>query len=180
MGKFFKAIKYSSIGSFFAGIIFVIQGCTVEREGALGILLLLLLQFCTPMEIEEVVTFKVYAVNALDFSGNHDKLYQFDPTNGSQLGIVTLNFPGNIIDSGNALATNPLTNKLFGVLDVDECSRRLVTINPNTGATTLVGDTGARLAALAFDTSGTLYATSGRSTGGGGCLHPSCKNFVRG
>jgi len=172
LGRFFKAIKYSSIGLFFAGIVFVIQGCTVEREGALGILLLLLLQFCTPMEIEEGVTFNVYAVNAADFNGNADKLYQIDPTNGSQLGIITLNLPGETVNRGNALATNPLTNVLFGVLDVLDCSRRLVTINPNTGATTNVGNTGARLAALAFDTSGTLYAVSGSSLMGGDCTHP--------
>jgi len=49
--RVWKAIRYSSIGTFFAGIVFVIQGCTVEREGALAFILLFLLQFCSgPME----------------------------------------------------------------------------------------------------------------------------------
>jgi len=45
--RVWKAIRYSSIGSFFAGIVFVIQGCSIEREGVLGVILLLLLQFCS-------------------------------------------------------------------------------------------------------------------------------------
>jgi len=51
MRHVWKAIRYSSIGTFFGGIVMVLQGCTVEREGALAFILLFLLQFCSgPME----------------------------------------------------------------------------------------------------------------------------------
>lgn len=45
--RFLKAIRYSAIGVFFTGIIGVIQGCSVEREGALFAALLFLLSFCS-------------------------------------------------------------------------------------------------------------------------------------
>ncbi len=46
MNRVFKAIRNSSIGVFFAGIVTVISGCTA-REGALFAFLLLGLQFCS-------------------------------------------------------------------------------------------------------------------------------------
>jgi hypothetical protein len=120
-------------------------------------------------------TCKLYSVNAFDSSSNEDKLFQIDPANGSQLDVVTMTLPGETINRGNALANDPITNALFGVLDITNCSRPLVIIDPDTGVATMVGDTGARLSALAFDRSGTLYAVSGRSLGGTGlanCTHP--------
>jgi len=46
MKSLLRMIRYSSIGVFFAGIVSVLAGCT-EREGILGIVLLILLQFCS-------------------------------------------------------------------------------------------------------------------------------------
>ena len=54
MKSLFRAIGYSSVGVFFAGIISVLAGCT-EREGVLGLLLLILLQFCSGPVAEEGV-----------------------------------------------------------------------------------------------------------------------------
>jgi len=51
MKKFSRFIKLSGVGIFCTGIIAVIQGCSVEREGALFAVLLLILNFCSgPME----------------------------------------------------------------------------------------------------------------------------------
>jgi hypothetical protein len=170
LGNFFKFIKYSSLGVFFSGIVAVIQGCSI-KEGAYLVVLLFLLQFCgTPFEgcVSLSDNCKLYIVNSADFTGNGDKLYEIDPANGSQLDVVTMKLPGNTIDTGNALANNPITNELFGVLDTGNCSRLLVAIDPDTGAATNVGNTGARLSALAFDRSGTLYGVSG----GKDCTRP--------
>ncbi len=58
MKSLFRAIRYSSVGVFFAGIISVLAGCT-EREGVLGILLLVLLQFCSgPAAMPDPVPFQ--------------------------------------------------------------------------------------------------------------------------
>ncbi len=46
MKSIFRVIRYSSVGVFFAGILSVLAGCT-EREGILGLVLLILLQFCS-------------------------------------------------------------------------------------------------------------------------------------
>jgi uncharacterized repeat protein (TIGR01451 family) len=72
-----------------------------------------------------------------------------------------LSLSGHSICGGNALAAQPTTGTLFGVLD--DCSeRRLVTIDPQTADATDVGSFGGtRIAAIAFDDSGTLYASSG-------------------
>jgi hypothetical protein len=49
--KFLRSLRVSSVGVFFAGIIGVIQGCSIEREGALFAALLFLLNFCSgPIE----------------------------------------------------------------------------------------------------------------------------------
>ncbi len=47
MRGLWKAFRYSGVGTFCAGIVMVIQGCSLDREGALGLILLLLLQFCS-------------------------------------------------------------------------------------------------------------------------------------
>jgi len=47
MRHLWKAFRYSGVGTFCAGIVMVIQGCSLDREGALGLILLLLLQFCS-------------------------------------------------------------------------------------------------------------------------------------
>ena len=46
MKSFFQFIRYSTVGVFFAGIVSVLAGCT-EREAGLGLVLLILLQFCS-------------------------------------------------------------------------------------------------------------------------------------
>jgi len=45
--RVWKVLRYSSVGSFFAGLFFVIQGCSIEREGTLAFILLILMQFCS-------------------------------------------------------------------------------------------------------------------------------------
>jgi len=54
MKRVWVALRYSGIGVFCVGIIGVIQGCSVEREGALFAVLLLLLNFCSGPVAEDV------------------------------------------------------------------------------------------------------------------------------
>jgi hypothetical protein len=49
--KILRSLRVSSVGVFFTGIIGVIQGCSIEREGAFFAALLFLLNFCSgPIE----------------------------------------------------------------------------------------------------------------------------------
>ena len=64
-----------------------------------------------------------------------------------------------------------MTGELFALLKLDgQTGRQLVTINPTTGVATSIGDTGDQFAALAFNSSGTLFAVVGdkKSSAGGG------------
>jgi len=59
-----RAIRYSAVGAFFSGIVMVLQGCSVEREGALFAFLLFLLTFCSgpvsqPQSVETLFAFAV-------------------------------------------------------------------------------------------------------------------------
>ena len=68
MKPLFRAIRYSSVGVFFAGIISVLAGCS-EREGVLGLLLLILLQFCSgPEPMPDPVPFQ-FGNPAIDGDG---------------------------------------------------------------------------------------------------------------
>jgi len=79
-----KATRYGFIGVFLAGIVSVLAGCTA-REGALGLVLLLLLQFCTgPMSEETASTGANAAALIVMFSaGVHDG--QLDTGGGARL-----------------------------------------------------------------------------------------------
>ncbi len=69
---------------------------------------------------------------------------------------------GHEICGGDGLATQPLTNTLFGVVRIGDCvARDLATIDPITGETVLVGGfSGRSVSGIAFADKDTLYAAT--------------------
>jgi hypothetical protein len=104
-------------------------------------------------------------------SRDDDLLRVINPSTGSTISSVAITLAGRGVSFGNGLATNPVTGELFALLKLDgQTGRQLVKINPATGVATSIGDTGDQFAALAFNSSGTLYAVVGdkKNTPGGG------------
>jgi hypothetical protein len=92
-----------------------------------------------------------------------------DPYYGyfATISSVPITLDGEYVYGGNGLATHPLTQQLWALLQPSghEWGRQLVTIDPVTGIATLIGNTGDNFAGLAFDASGTLYAVTGDGAG---------------
>ncbi len=104
-------------------------------------------------------------------SRDDDLLRVVNPSTGSTISSVAITLTGKGVAFGNGLATHPVTGELFALLKLDgQTGRQLVKIDPATGVATSIGDTGDQFAALAFNSSGTLFAVVGdkkNSTGGG-------------
>jgi hypothetical protein len=88
-------------------------------------------------------------------------MMRINPDTGDVLGEVTLAIPegaGDPTDLFNGLlglAQNPDTGVLYGVRNTgDHFARELVTIDPMTGATTLVGNLGMHIASITFGQAG--------------------------
>lgn len=99
-------------------------------------------------------------------SGSDALLRRIDPETAATLDSISITMAGATVDRGVALAAHPLSNQLYGVLvvDGDRFDRMLATIDPATGTALPIGATGLRIAGLAFDPSGTLYAITGDGT----------------
>ena len=113
-----------------------------------------------------------YAQNILySVSRDDDLLRVINPSTGGTIASVAITLAGKGVAFANGLATHPVTGELFALLKLDgQTGRQLVTINPTTGVATSIGDTGDQFAALAFNSSGTLFAVVGdkKSSAGGG------------
>ena len=99
-------------------------------------------------------------------SRDDDKLRVINPVDGSTIVSVTIpiTLQGSTVRSANGLVNHPQTGVLYALLKLAEAfppDRWLVTLDPLTGVASTVGNTGARFAALAFDSGGTLYAVTG-------------------
>lgn len=94
-------------------------------------------------------------------------LRTIDPSTGTTTSSVAVTLAGETVKGGTGLAAHPATGELFALLKLtssvpgEPSSRGLVTIDPTTGAATLIGQTGAAFAELAFDDSGILYGVTG-------------------
>ena len=83
-----------------------------------------------------------------------------DPETGAHIGELALTFPPGGAPGGAdtnefggllGLAQHPVTGVLYGIRKPDDSlARELVTINPLTGATTLVGSMGMHMTSIAF------------------------------
>lgn len=89
-------------------------------------------------------------------------LIRMNPANGSLLGSVPIAVSGTAISIAD-LAVQPGTGTLFGIRGPNDQlggQGRLYTIDPVTGAATLVGDTGDFFGSIAFAPDGTLYMSA--------------------
>jgi hypothetical protein len=109
------------------------------------------------------VPLPAYAQRILySISRDDDLLRVVNPSTGSTISSVAITLAGRGVSFGNGLATHPVTGELFALLKLDgQTGRQLVTINPTTGVATSIGHTGDQFAALAFNSSGTLFAVVG-------------------
>ena len=104
-------------------------------------------------------------------SRDDDLLRVVNPSTGGTISSVPITLAGRGVSFGNGLATHPVTGELFALLKLDgQTGRQLATINPATGVATSIGNTGDQFAALAFNSSGTLFAVVGdkKNSAGGG------------
>ncbi|HEY6228292.1 MAG TPA: hypothetical protein VI282_14315, partial [Verrucomicrobiae bacterium] len=104
------------------------------------------------------------------------ELMRINPDTGDVLGSVALQVPeggGEPVDSFNGIvgmAQNPDTGIVYGVRNTaDVFARELVTVNPVTGATKLVGSMGMHIASIAFGRTNStspwqLFGISGQQT----------------
>jgi len=100
---------------------------------------------------------------ALQRFGTPQNLFTLDPSTGKDLTATPITLAGETVFNGNALAIHPTTGELWAVLRVFSATsdRVLVTVDPS-GVATFIGDVG-RISALAFDSSGTLFAVLGEA-----------------
>jgi hypothetical protein len=102
------------------------------------------------------------ALYSIDRSGGRLRVVSaIDATTQSS---VALTLPGATVTRSNGLALDPLSGDLFALLSVSGTvfsDRVLATIDPATGAVTLIGDPGLDFAGIAFDCSGGLYGVTG-------------------
>jgi len=144
MKSLFRVVRYSGVGVFFAGILSVLAGCT-EREGILGLLLLILLQFCSgPMEMEETGTGPLAGMQFTDFtSATPDIIGPITCTSpggggGGGTPIVTafipnldergLGFSGNVT-GGPGSITIAVDNGKLTISTTDTCNTTSIYIN---------------------------------------------------
>jgi hypothetical protein len=91
-----------------------------------------------------------------------DLLRKIDPDTGVTISSIPISLEGFSILGGNGLATDPTEGSLYALLRLGgQTGRELVTIDPDTGIATSIGNTGMNFAGLAFDASGTLYGVTG-------------------
>ena len=89
-------------------------------------------------------------------------LRRIDPADGSTLDAVLLTLEGQVIMRSTGLATHPVTQDLYGILNLQGANvRELVTINPSTGAATSIGNLGDKFSGITFANDGTLFGVTG-------------------
>jgi hypothetical protein len=85
-----------------------------------------------------------------------------DPDTGATLNTVTMTLADETIMGGRGLAWDPTDDQLYGLLRLSgQLTMELARIDSITGVCTSVGNTDDGFAAIAFDTSGTLYGLTG-------------------
>jgi hypothetical protein len=88
-----------------------------------------------------------------------------DPADGSSTAFqAVITLAGQEVNGATGLARHPQTGVLYAMLKVGSPSSAslLATVDEATGVATTVGNTGQRMASMAFADDGTLYAASGR------------------
>ncbi|MCH7518669.1 MAG: IPTL-CTERM sorting domain-containing protein [Candidatus Dadabacteria bacterium] len=132
--------------------------------------------------------FTILFITFFSFSGNAQTLYScesprggpnpflhtIDPNTGATLTTTEITLPGVEIRGCNGLSRDPNTGVCWIVLSPPgaaasgggNAQRLLATIDQDTGVATLVGNTGERIAGIAFNTNGDiLYGITGDADG---------------
>jgi len=95
--------------------------------------------------------------NVLSIEPKNPFINKINPNTGATISSVRISLAGEDVTGGTGIAHNPADGKIYALLKVEEDERRLVTIDPQTGVATLVGDTNTKVASLTFNP-GTLYS----------------------
>lgn len=90
-------------------------------------------------------------------------LRRIEPNTGETISLVPIQLSGETVNRGHGFATHPTTGELWALLELEDQPDEweLVTINPDTGVASSIGNTGDKFAGLAFDSAGTLYGVTG-------------------
>ena len=99
----------------------------------------------------------VLGENVLSIDKDSPLLRKINPDTGATIESVVITLAGESVNGGKGLAFNPVDGKLYALLKTGSDSL-LVTLDPETGEATLIGDTGDKFLALAFNATGTLFA----------------------
>jgi CSLREA domain-containing protein len=94
-------------------------------------------------------------------SNGDNIIYTINPATGNISNAVPVTLSGFTVFKSLSLVARPSDGVLFAVLQTDGGTRRLVTVNPNTGVATNIGVLSNAIASLAFRADGTLWAVSG-------------------
>lgn len=106
----------------------------------------------------------LYTISPFD-----DLLRTVDSTSGCPVSSIPITLSGQTVTGGTGLAIHPVTSEMYALLKLQgQGNRYLVTIDPQTGIATAIGNTGQKLAGIAFDDSGNLFGVHGDNNGGGG------------
>ena len=110
---------------------------------------------------------ELFSLNGDDFD-QPIVLHRVNPFTAQTISSVEVTIDGISLETATGLATNPFTGELWGLVgieenDVQQCGRELIIIDQLTGVATRIGDTGLKLAAIAFDDTGKLYALAGEN-----------------
>jgi hypothetical protein len=100
-----------------------------------------------------------------DYDGS--AIRQVDPTTGATISFFQWRLPAGTYGAyTTGLAAHPTTGEFFALVQSAPsptgpiCQHKLAKINPVTGAATILGNTGACFASLAFHRNGTLYGVT--------------------
>lgn len=92
-----------------------------------------------------------------------DSLWVFDTTNMAAIRRLGPTVAGFTVTGMNGLARHPISNEIYIICKLSGVTGRVLgKLNPVTGVITQVGNMGGDFTSLTFNSSGTLYATTGQ------------------
>lgn len=94
-------------------------------------------------------------------------IYIFNDPSWTIFSADTLTLAGFTVVGANSVSWNPVDGQYYAIVRVTGFPRRLVTVDPETGACTDIGSMGANFSSLTFTPSGKLYAIAGQGAGPG-------------
>jgi hypothetical protein len=104
---------------------------------------------------------RLFTLGGDDGVGYDPILNEIDLTTGLVVATVTITLPGKTVESGTAIATHPETNVVYATLNIaGQTGRELVSIDPESGAATSIGNTGLNITSLAFGPGHALFAVA--------------------